>query len=127
MIVSILGGLLGILMMIPLRRAFIVKHAQRTAVSRRHGLRGGADRRAKRGRQRRLVFIGFFIAFVHKFLMNGVVNLMREAVGVGLNRAFSRVPHLQRPWRPELLGVGYIIGAADCVGHDGRRRDRLTS
>ena len=43
MIVAVLGGLLGILMMIPLRRAFIVQQHGAAQVSRRHRLRRGAE------------------------------------------------------------------------------------
>ena len=52
MIVSVLGGLLGILMMIPLRRAFIVKQHGKLKYPEGHGLRRGADRR-REGRRRR--------------------------------------------------------------------------
>ncbi len=41
MLVAVLGGLLGILMMIPLRRALIVQQHGILEISRRHGLRGG--------------------------------------------------------------------------------------
>src|SRR5438552_5019603 len=68
MTVSVLGGLLGILMMIPLRRAFIVKqhgalkYPEGTACAEVlvAGERGGSTAR--------LVFIGFGIAFVYKWL-----------------------------------------------------------
>jgi hypothetical protein len=45
-LVSVLGGLLGILMMIPLRRALIVQQHGSLKVSRRHGVRRGVERRA---------------------------------------------------------------------------------
>ena len=48
MTVAVLGGLLGILMMIPLRRAFIVKQHGKLKYPGRDGLRRGADRRRKR-------------------------------------------------------------------------------
>src|SRR6478609_2686353 len=68
MVVSILGGLLGILMMIPLRRAFIVRmhkelrYPEGTACAQVliSGDQGGATGR--------LVFIGFFLAFFHKLV-----------------------------------------------------------
>src|SRR5438045_237971 len=68
MTVSVLGGLLGILMMIPLRRAFIVKqhgtltYPEGTACAEVliAGEKGGATAR--------MVFVGFGIALVHKFL-----------------------------------------------------------
>src|SRR5438128_121433 len=68
MTVSVLGGVLGILMMIPLRRAFIVKqhgmlkYPEGTACAEVlvAGERGGASAR--------MVFIGFGIALAHKLL-----------------------------------------------------------
>src|SRR5262249_48447834 len=81
MVVSILGGLLGILMMIPLRRAFIVRmhkellYPEGTAcaqvlITGDHG--GGSGR---------LVFIGFFLAFIYKFVTEGL-SLLRETIAV---------------------------------------------
>src|SRR6185436_10510208 len=68
MTVAVLGGLLGILMMIPLRRAFIVKqhgsltYPEGTACAEVlvAGEKGGATAR--------MVFVGFGLALVHKFL-----------------------------------------------------------
>ena len=68
MTVSVLGAVLGILMMIPLRRAFIVKqhgkliYPEGTACAEVlvAGERGGATAK--------MVFVGFGIALVHKFL-----------------------------------------------------------
>src|SRR6201990_2311169 len=68
MLVAVLGGLLGILMMIPLRRALIVaqhgklKYPEGTACAEVlvAGEKGGASAK--------MVFIGFGIAFVYKFL-----------------------------------------------------------
>src|SRR5580700_9065420 len=89
LVVSVLGGLLGILMMIPLRRAFIVNmhgkpgqpntllYPEGTACAEVliSGEKGGA-----RGRT---VFVGFGIAFVHKFLTEGV-NILNETISVPL-------------------------------------------
>ena len=52
MLVAVLGGLLGILMMIPLRRALIVEQHGTAQVSRRHGVRRGAEG-GRVGRSRR--------------------------------------------------------------------------
>src|ERR1700730_3743809 len=68
MTVAVLGGLLGVLMMIPLRRAFIVKqhgklkYPEGTACAEVlvAGERGGASAK--------MVFVGFGIAFVYKVL-----------------------------------------------------------
>lgn len=110
--VAVLGGLLGIFMMIPLRRAFIVKqhgklpYPEGTACAEVliAGEMGGATALT--------VFCGFGLAFLHKFCMKAV-GLWHETIsqplitesGVGLRRAV-----IGSELTPELLGVGYIIG-----------------
>lgn len=114
--VSVLGGLLGILMMIPLRRAFIVKqhgklkYPEGTAAAEvlAAGEKGGASAR--------MVFIGFGIAFVHKFLTKGgklwadepeqhLYTITDSGQKVGLKGAA-----ISGDLSPEMLGVGYLIG-----------------
>jgi putative OPT family oligopeptide transporter len=109
MVVSILGGLLGILMMIPLRRAFIVRmhnelrYPEGTACAQVliSGDQGGATGR--------LVFIGFILAFVYKYLTLAA-DVLRETIVFPLKEQFNRVAALTTDLAPELLGVGYIIG-----------------
>jgi putative OPT family oligopeptide transporter len=112
MTVSILGGILGILMMIPLRRAFIVKqhgklkYPEGTACAEVlvAGERGGASAK--------MVFVGFGIAAVYKFLSDGCKlwakspeeNLFTESGG-GLKGA-----SISGDLAPEMMGVGYLIG-----------------
>ena len=112
MTVGVLGGLLGILMMIPLRRAFIVKqhgklkYPEGTACADVLivGEQGGASAKA--------VFTGFGLAFVYAMLMKAFklwkdtldVPLYSKA-GKGLNKGV-----LGGDLDPALLGVGYIIG-----------------
>jgi putative OPT family oligopeptide transporter len=112
MTIGVLGGLLGILMMIPLRRAFIVrqhgklKYPEGTACADVLivGEQGGATAK--------LVFIGFGLAFVYKFVMQGL-QLFKDAVNMPLWRGKAGLPGavLGSEVAPELLGVGYIIGA----------------
>ncbi len=107
MLVAALGGLLGILMMIPLRRAFIVKqHAslsypEGTACAKVLivGEQGGSSAKT--------VFTGFGLAFVYQVLMEGLklweqypARKFRDFKGAVLACEVS----------PILLGVGYIIG-----------------
>jgi putative OPT family oligopeptide transporter len=114
-VVSLLGGLLGILMMIPLRRAFIVNM---------HGKAGEPDTLLypegtacaevlisgeKGGSSGLTVFIGFGIAFLVKFIIEGM-TLLRLTVDIPL-KFFSRVAVIATDMAPELLGVGYVIGA----------------
>lgn len=114
MVVSILGGLLGILAMIPLRRAFIVKMHGRPGqpgtllypegVACAQVLIAGD----KGGTTGKTVFIGFGLAFVHKFLTLGL-SVVKETVQVPI-RAINRATVFAADMASELLGVGYIIG-----------------
>src|SRR5271156_3051222 len=68
MTVSVLGGLLGILMMIPLRRAFIVKQHGKLKYPEGTACADVLIVGEKGGSTARMVFIGFGIALAHKFL-----------------------------------------------------------
>ena len=107
MAVSVLGGALGILMMIPLRRAFIVKqhgtlrYPEGTACADVLivGEQGGASAK--------MVFTGFGIAFVYQVLRQGL-KLWKDTVGHPLAWFQKANPAIEVD--PVLLGVGYIIG-----------------
>ena len=107
MAVSVLGGALGILMMIPLRRAFIVKqhgtlrYPEGTACADVLivGEQGGASAKT--------VFTGFGIAFVYEILRMGT-KLWKETVAYPLAWFQKATPAIEV--NPVLLGVGYIIG-----------------
>jgi putative OPT family oligopeptide transporter len=110
MLVAVLGGLLGILMMIPLRKAFIVKqhgalpYPEGTACAKVLivGEHGGSNAKT--------VFLGFGVGFVYQILMQGLKLWSSEwdypITGIkGYNKAFVSLEPA-----PALLGVGYIIG-----------------
>jgi putative OPT family oligopeptide transporter len=129
MLVAILGGLLGILMMIPLRRALIVEQhavlkypegtacaevlkagasaesrAAMSAAARREeaALPGGAAMSA------RTIFAGFGIGLLYKSLMvafKGWKDVPEKVFGAPL-----KAGSISAEISPELLGVGYIIG-----------------
>jgi putative OPT family oligopeptide transporter len=112
MTVGVLGGLLGILMMIPLRRAFIVKqhgklkYPEGTACADVLivGEQGGATAKA--------VFTGFGLSFVYAFLMKAF-KLWKDTLDQPLfNKAGQGLKKgvLGGELDPALLGVGYIIG-----------------
>src|SRR5947207_3641952 len=67
MTVSVLGGLLGILMMIPLRRAFIVKQHGKLVYPEGTACAEVLIAGDKGGASAKMVFIGFGIAFLYKF------------------------------------------------------------
>src|SRR3989440_5557413 len=110
--VGVLGGLLGILMMIPLRRAFVVKqhgklkYPEGTACADVLivGEQGGASARA--------VFTGFGLAFLYAFLMKAM-KLWKDTLDLPLyNKAGQGLKKgvIGGELDPALLGVGYIIG-----------------
>ena len=110
MLVAVMGGLLGIFMMIPLRRAFIVKqhgilpYPEGTACAKVLivGEQGGSNARN--------VFVGFGVGFVYQILMQAFKfwdeKVQQAIVGIqGYNKAVVSLEP-----SPALLGVGYIIG-----------------
>ena len=110
MLVAVLGGLLGILMMIPLRKAFIVKqhgilpYPEGTACAKVLivGEQGGSNART--------VFLGFGIGFAYQIAMQGfkfwASEWERLITGV---KGYTKAVVALEP-APALLGVGYIIG-----------------
>ena len=106
-IVGAAGGLLGVLLMIPLRRSLIVKeHAnlpypEGTACAEVlvAGEKGGSDAKT--------VFMGFGVAFVYKFLMTALL-FWKEVPSKILT--WYQGARVAAEISPELLGVGYIIG-----------------
>lgn len=126
MLVGILGGLLGILLMIPMRRTMIVaKHGElkypegtacaevlKAAASDESRAAAGeannphaADDAAKRAK---IIFGGFFIGLAYK-VINVAFKGWKDIAGVNFS-APLRGGSLGAEVSPELLGVGYIIG-----------------
>ena len=137
MLVAILGGLLGILMMIPLRRALIVlqhgilKYPEGTACA--EVLKAGASPESRAaasdaarreheklgaGTSAKTIFTGFGLALAYKTIMvafRGWKEVPERVFGAPF-RSASVAAEIS----PELLGVGYIIGpriaAVMCAG-----------
>ena len=137
MLVAILGGLLGILMMIPLRRALIVaqhgilKYPEGTACA--EVLKAGASAESRaaaspaakkeqeklgEGTSAKTIFTGFGFALAYKTAMVAFrtwKEVPEKVFGVPFRNASLSVEI-----SPELLGVGYIIGpriaAIMCAG-----------
>lgn len=122
LLVSVLGALLGILMMIPLRRALIVqehgklKYPEGTACAEvlKAGaappvLPGGPAPAAAGPRlDARTIFVGFGIGIVYKTAMSAFrawKDIPETVFGAPL-----KAGSLSAEISPELLGVGYIIG-----------------
>ena len=129
-LVSTLGALLGILMMIPLRRALIVqqhgilKYPEGTACA--EVLKAGASvdsiaassaeakaeaaRSGVQGVSARTIFAGFGIGLAYKTAMSAL-RLWKDSPEKVFKAPFS-AGSVAAEISPELLGVGYIIGPA---------------
>jgi putative OPT family oligopeptide transporter len=128
LLVAVLGGLLGILMMIPLRRALIVqqhgmlKYPEGTACA--EVLKAGASEESKAaaseaakaesaasargGVSAKTIFGGFAIGLMYK-----VANIALKGWKDVPEKVFSKpfeAGSISAEISPELLGVGYIIG-----------------
>jgi putative OPT family oligopeptide transporter len=115
MTVAVLGGLLGILLMIPLRRAFIVKQHGKLKYPEGTACAEVLVAGEKGGASARMVFVGFGIAFAHKLLTKGLRLWADEPTqnlytGEGANKAGLKGAAASGELSPELLGVGYLIG-----------------
>jgi putative OPT family oligopeptide transporter len=128
MLVAVLGGLLGILMMIPLRRALIVaqhgtlKYPEGTACA--EVLKAGASEESiaaasesakkemeKLGGQTtsaKTIFTGFGIGMLYK-AMNVALRWWKDTPERIFGQPFA-AGSISAEISPELLGVGYIIG-----------------
>ncbi len=107
MLVAVLGGVLGVLMMIPLRKSLIVDG---------HGKLNYPEGTAcaevlivgeKGGTSARTVFTGFFVGLFYKIFNVGAklwTDVPERALG------FFKGATVSAEVSPELLGVGYIIG-----------------
>jgi putative OPT family oligopeptide transporter len=127
-LVSVLGALLGILMMIPLRRALIVqqhgrlKYPEGTACAEvlkagaSHDSREAASPEAKAEAERagahgvsaRTIFAGFGIGLAYKTAMSAF-KLWKDVPEKVFAKPFA-AGSVAAEISPELLGVGYIIG-----------------
>src|SRR5437660_11926617 len=79
MTVAVLGGLLGILMMIPLRRAFIVKQHGKLAYPEGTACADVLTAGEKGGASAAMVFLGFFVASAIKLLMTPLHIIAEQA------------------------------------------------
>src|SRR5215472_11722981 len=110
-VLAAIGGILGVLFMIPLRRALIVKE---------HGVlrypEGVASADVliageRGGNLARMVFKGVGAAILYKFLY-GIIGLWRETATWFKTGKDGKIPDatLNCDVTPEYLGLGYIIG-----------------
>src|SRR5947209_3050359 len=113
-LLSAAGGCLGVLMMIPLRRALIVKEHGKLLYPEGTACANILVAGEKGGSLAGKVFAGLGVGLVYKLLMS-VCALWKEVPGWFPRRFFSGFS-LSAEASPELLGVGYIIGfRASCI------------
>ena len=125
MLVALLGGLLGILMMIPLRRALIVaqhgqlKYPEGTACA--EVLKAGASEESRAAAHRdgdvadeseqmgaKTIFAGLGVGFLYQVLMTGFKG-WKDTPEKVFGAPF-KAGSISAEISPALLGVGYIIG-----------------
>ncbi len=107
--VSVLGGLLGILMMIPLRRGLVVKEHGKLAFPEGTACAEVLIAGEKGGTTAKTVFSGFGLGFLFK-LLNGDGGLRLFKSIPERTLGFFKGGSVSMECAPELLGVGYIIG-----------------
>ncbi|MCB0832714.1 MAG: oligopeptide transporter, OPT family [Bacteroidetes bacterium] len=109
-ILALLGGVLGVLFMVPLRRSLIVKEHGNLIYPEGTACADVLIAGEKGGSMAKRVFAGLGVAFLYKLLMS-VFGFWRETPSIGTGKD-SIYPNAQIPAEisPELLGVGYVIG-----------------
>ena len=109
-VLALVGGVLGVLFMIPLRRSLIVKEHDNLPYPEGTACADVLMAGEKGGRLARNVFLGLGIAFVYKALMS-IAGLWKDVPQYDFGRK-SSLPNgtVNGEITPELLGVGYIIG-----------------
>ncbi|MDB4907673.1 MAG: peptide transporter [Gemmatimonadetes bacterium] len=112
--VGLVGGLLGVLLMIPLRHSLIVKEHDNLRYPEGTAAAEVLIVGEQRGAQAKLVFGGFGLGALYKFLNSGL-NLWASVPKHTFTRLLPNgntqlFGEIQAEISPELTGVGYIIG-----------------
>jgi putative OPT family oligopeptide transporter len=114
MAIGIVGGVLGVIFMIPLRRSLIVKEHANLKYPEGTACAQVLIVGEERGVQAKTVFMGFGLGAVYKFFVSGMhlwLEVPRRAfvsaIAGGRTQLFGEI---QAEISPELTGVGFIIG-----------------
>ncbi|HMP99429.1 MAG TPA: oligopeptide transporter, OPT family [Cyclobacteriaceae bacterium] len=109
-VLALVGGILGVLFMVPLRKALIVKEHGNLPYPEGTACADVLVAGEKGGKLAQKVFMGLGIAFLYKGLMS-ILGLWKDVPEYVFKRG-SALPNgtLSAEITPELLGVGYIIG-----------------
>jgi putative OPT family oligopeptide transporter len=110
-LLAAIGGTLGVLFMIPLRRALIVKEHGNLKYPEGVACADVLIAGEKGGDLAKMVFAGVGVAMLYKFLY-GIVGLWRETATWFQTGKDGKIPDatLSCDVTPEYLGLGYIIG-----------------
>ena len=106
-VIAVVGGIMGVLLMIPLRRALIVKEHGTLTYPEGTACAEVLVAGEKGGLQAKRLFQAFGLAFAYKFLMAGLKAWKEYPTWV--SRSYNGAS-ISAEVSPELLGVGYIIG-----------------
>lgn len=111
MTLAIMGGMLGTLMMIPLRRSLIVKEHETLPYPEGTACASVLKAGEKGGDLAKTAFMGMGVAIVYAFLQK-VFHVISEVPVYVTNLKNKYLPsaRLNGEITPEYLGVGYIIG-----------------
>ncbi len=115
LILAIFGGLLGTLMMIPLRRALIVKEHDTLPYPEGTACASVLKAGEKGGDVARTAFLGVGIALCYAFLQR-IFHVIAEVpfYATKVTNKFFPSARISGEITPEYLGVGYIIGPRIC-------------
>jgi len=111
MTLAILGGMLGTLMMIPLRRALIVKEHESLPYPEGTACASVLKAGEKGGELARTAFLGMAVAVVYA-IMQRVFHFIADVPTyvTSLKNKYLPAARLNGEITPEYMGVGYIIG-----------------
>lgn len=109
MLVGLLGGLIGVLMMIPLRNGLIVKEHGKLTYPEGTACADVLIAGEKGGTEATMVFTGFFVGLGYAFL-NLIAKLWEDVAAFAVKVGGLKKAMVGFEVSPPMLGVGYIIG-----------------
>ncbi|ELY74586.1 OPT family oligopeptide transporter [Natrinema pallidum] len=107
--VAILGGLLGVLFMIPMRRYLIVDKHEELPYPEGTACADVLEAGSRGDEGVKLISFGFLVSFIYMWLANGMAafrTTLQTAFSAGETDGFA----IGGDFTPALIGVGYIIG-----------------
>lgn len=107
---ALVGGILGVLFMIPLRRALIVKEHDTLPYPEGTACADVLIAGERGGNLAKMVFSGVWISVIYKILMS-IFGFWKDVPSYSMSKT-SQFPNatIMSEITPEYLGVGYIIG-----------------